>query len=850
MGLLAGRPVALQALLTRCLAFDPSRRPKAAELIDTLDAFLADRSPGDEALEHALQAIHAADFAAAAARLAAVAATPLHDAGRHRALAGLAQRRADLLRRMGGTTVWQALGADDPDANHLIEAARTLAADLPRLSAFLRRFPRHAAALARRQAMLADGHRLLEEVLPEVSRLKLRAKFAPARELLGATIAAATALGRVPGGLSLPGSDPGHLPGPLLRNPARILQRAELDLERAEVLHGGLIARLHAAETELDLAVAGSVAEEITAIYSGASEIAAATRDRLHRLAYYVQRLAAPQRLLEQLADLLGLSDRGHRLAVVSDLIHRCRAPLVAPTPARAKGGVRALLDIVEQLLEDFPHTEHAVGPAAAALRAAMESITEQAWTLIADAKRKLQAIPVPIRPVQNLLNRIDGIRMLESFLDLPEHSRARLQDEIERLRMRLDQARTTRDNIARGAQEAMDRGHLTTALFDIERAVDQFEDESEEGTTGAPLSDQLEEAKRRKSALDQATVENHRLAARYVELLDDDDSGLAERLAILEERAAVLDQLVQALGSDRGSHYKTDLREVVMQLIQERAESGERRLDHAESPEARLEIVDATLQDLLGTVNHPSMSTELTGRARRVIDHWQHKRGEAQLQIEQRRQATAAARQRAQRVRWLRATAGLLLVTVLILVYDMAIGNARASATSGPTIPALSAPLTGLQRSADGDLRFASADAYRGLGAFAFGLDAGDFARRADLVELDLPGCAQRLVAQLARFESAADDGDWASSFQDSLRWLDRALMTMDQRIDHQPDWRALQQRLVAFGRQAHGAGLSQFLVRHPQRDVLQSWSRATSDFTCLGIEAAELTRISGLLR
>ena len=85
---------------------------------------------------------------------------------------------------------------------------------------------------------------------------------------------AAKAIHRVPGGLSLPTADPGHLPGPLLRNPGQLLERTLRDVERTEKTHLEIVARLEDAETRLDLAGAAVVVDEITSIYGAATVLA------------------------------------------------------------------------------------------------------------------------------------------------------------------------------------------------------------------------------------------------------------------------------------------------------------------------------------------------------------------------------------------------------------------------------------------------------------------------------------------------------------------------------------------------------------------------------------------------
>src|SRR5690606_33877952 len=134
---------------------------------------------------------------------------------------------------------------------------------------------------------------------------------------------------------------------------------------------------------------------------------------------------------------------------------------------------------------------------------------------------------------------------------------------------------RAERDRMTRGAQEAMDRGHLTTAIYDMARAVDRFGADAGGGTG---LAEQFEEAKRRKRELEEALERNHALAARYGDLLAE-PAGSPMRIATLQEREHVLSFLCTNLGAERAAPYVEDLRRVQFDLLREHAADGERRL-------------------------------------------------------------------------------------------------------------------------------------------------------------------------------------------------------------------------------------------------------------------------------
>ena len=612
--LLRGQPPILQQLIANCLAMNPRGRPTAADVAATLSEFLAARTPVDNILDQALQAIQAGKFDVGHQFL--VDPEGEIAGARREELLALAARRLRLMMTCGAPEATTPAQVDD---EALAAAADDIAHRLPNLTSFLRRFPHHPIAIEEKRRLAKAGYELLSRVPPKVAELKLAARFEDAKAVLEAATAAAGAIVRVP--LLQDRRLDNPIPGPLLRNPGQLLKQSLEDVDRAETTHEKLMERLDAAERELDLAGAESVVEECTAVYGGASGVVATLKDRLHRLEFYLRRLAVPQSTLDRLHEMLELAGREHHLDRVDALSRLCeeRTMSVSSTEA-SKIGIRGLLETMNRFVSDFPNVRGAVADGEAALRTAMEHMTRSAWDHVVDAEDKLNKVPIPIRPVQKILNRLDSIRLLESFVDLPDRSRELLQDEIEAVRMRLDQARTTRDNIARGARAAMDKGHLTTALFDMARAVDHFEDETGDRTEGQ-LAEQLEEAKRLKQDLETAAEQNQRLATQYVELLEQEHNPAARRIKLLRNRMAVLGTLVEILGLEKGKHYRADQREVTLNLVQELSEEGENQLATASDPETEHRIAVETLESLRDCVSNSPQ--EIGGRTAQTIGAW-----------------------------------------------------------------------------------------------------------------------------------------------------------------------------------------------------------------------------------
>lgn len=849
MGLLAGQPEALRRIVRACLQADAGARPSAAQVQTEPLAWLRQRSDLDRALDRVRAQIDAAEFDAAAQALGQIAA----DAERDRVgeLGRWLQRQRRLWARLEALVERGPLPAvEDLDEEQLRDAVASWARELPRTTRLLQRFGRQRQLLRRRQALARSGPKLLEQIPPAVAEAKMRADFARAHALLDEATQLALALLATPGGLAQQSDDPGHLPGPLQREPLQLLERFRRDVENNEQVHRDLMRRLETAEAALDLAEAGRVVDEIARIYSGANQVSASLKDRLHRLDFYLQRIAQPRPSLTQLVEQLDLAEVPHELDRVFELQKTCgEQSLLDPAAARTKGGVRGLRDTLLQLGEDFPVLAARLAPATAGLEAAMVCITQRAWVLLDEAEQKLSAVPIPIRLVQRLLNRLDSLRMLESFVDLPERARERLQDEIERVRLRLDQARTTRDNIARGAQEAMDKGHLTTALFDMARAVDEFEEGSEDADEAEPgLSARLAEARQRKQDLDSAMVENRSLAGRYLELLEDDASVLEQRLTVLEERAGVLDRLIRSLGEEKGSVYRQDQREVMRQLMQERADHGELRLDRARGAEERLTIAQETLHHLRSCAPLAS-SQEATGRSRRILDHWEHKEDEARRQI-------AEAEERAQAAQRRRSRRSILLTVAVMLVASLGIAGWQWAQAQARTLPAaverfvagmVETPLPEVWlRRGSGGLDLDQDRALSGLRRFSERLQALGLDELRQIADLRVPDRAGQVLAHLEAGRAAGGD---ARRFGDELlrrvQVLDTALASMHREFRSEAAWLPFLDGLDVFGQRALLLGLQQFRLREPGREELGRLLQSCRLLRHLGLSEAQLTRL-----
>jgi hypothetical protein len=607
----------LIACLERCLSPLVDARPAAAELADELERIAATQD-GPRARRDA-------------ARLAALAgdASQLDEA-----FASDPRLRTRLARR---ARLAQRVSLPRFDQERTIDE---LTAGLPRelraLDRQLRLLPRHRAARELRSDCVAAAQRLLTELPQELQRMRRagRPDEALARcELALEALRRAGRLGVPAGAASIT---------PIERDPPRAFERLRRDLQSAHAAHLSILRRIEAGEAKADLATIDAAIVELTATYGGASPVVASSKDRRNRLEFYVERLRRLARArsgIEHIAADLGLEVDLEPLKAFAE---RSGTDDAVSAP-------RALLRALEDVAQEFPAMRPTVDPARRCVAEALAAITTRAWSLLGDAEHKLATPPIPIRPLVEALDVLDRLRQLDALVDVAAGSRTDLADAMERLRARIEQARAERDRITRGAREALDRGHLTTAIYDMERAVDRFA-EGVDDHAAASLAAEYEAALRRKREVEEALERSHVLAARYGELTNTPGSTPQERLAVLREREQTLAFLATNLGPERGAPYVQDLRDVQFDVLRETAADGERRLASARHVAERRAIAQRTLDAILHAV--PDSADEGESRqVRSLIQAWSDRAELAAGALRQERGGSVRGRWRTARV-------------------------------------------------------------------------------------------------------------------------------------------------------------------------------------------------------
>jgi hypothetical protein len=525
----------------------------------------------------------------------------------------------------------------------------------------------------------------------------------------------------------------------------------------------------------------------MAARYGGASPTATRQRDQLHRLSFYLERVARAQPNVERVATLWDAV----ALLPVTGLVAAAATATAGLTRTEASAGVvglRSLQITLVNLAEEFPHLPQ-VTAAHEALSQALVHLTDRAWEELDAASDLLRRVPVPVRPLQAALARLDTSRVLDAFVDRPDRPRSKLQDAIESLRLRLDQARATRDRLAEGAEVALARGHWTTGLFDMERAVAELNPFDERDRAEATrLQERLAAARRRRQEVDAAVRRNVELTAHYALLQDDPSSSFAERLQALAARRDCLHMLAMHVAADRAALYAKDLRDVETQMALEQAALAEQRLDAASDPVERARIARHAADEIAAAITLAGQEANAPGRLLRLREHWQRLTNQCQAAVEQQQAAQLAAGRRRRR-HWALALGAPALLTAVFLAQPWWSTPAGAAGGRGPAAPPAVAQLPPLLR-----------PAAEALGA------AADLPATA--ATFDVAAWREHWRGRLRDYCVAADlDGTPTPAHQFAVACWDRALATVAVRLDADgaaalPQWTAaLARELEPFG-------------------------------------------------
>ena len=443
------------------------------------------------------------------------------------------------------------------------------------------------------------------------------------------------------------------------------LQSAIRLLDHGERQRQRILARLDEAEAALDFDVANAALEELREEFSGASRSTARIRDRHQRLVWLLRRLLAGEESVARSCELLSKP-----LPALQAAFTRIRVRIGDDAKNAADGNgngnrgdarepltLSQLARVFGEIHEDWPRIDF--GEAIIELRGLRHDLTLHTQELANRISERLQLDPVPIRPLRKDVTEVDRVLLLDGLSDVPGLPRSRLIDRLEQLRLRVESVSDQHRRIAAGAREQMEQGRLTTALYDLERALRaNSEGDAEQSEE---LSRELERAKRLRDEVGRATRRNLELAELYAQLQDDDDATLDAKLRCLDQRADTLQFLLDNGPTNFRSRYETDLDRLRADRIVVEADDAEREYHANEPGAARVAIAESVL-GRIADLTRDSETSRPSGRLGTLAQRWEEYRERASGELEAARSSEAASHAASKRRRFLGIAAGVLL--------------------------------------------------------------------------------------------------------------------------------------------------------------------------------------------
>ncbi|MEZ5988617.1 MAG: hypothetical protein R3F30_05750 [Planctomycetota bacterium] len=435
------------------------------------------------------------------------------------------------------------------------------------------------------------------------------------------------------------------------------LQSALVRLQGEEQRERRVIQRIEEAESRLDLETAQRELEVLQGPKS------TRIRERLLRLRWLMARLVAGRRGLDQLLPHLppdaAATEAATRLRAFFD---RTEQELGRLEGEGDEEPAYANLSITHRLLmalaESYPKLD------AAESRQALNELrvlsSRRVHALVVQLRGKLDLDPVPLKVLLRDLDECETLLGLHVLVDTPEKRRIEVLDELEDLRLRIEEVQDRNERLRRRALEKAEQGRLTTVLYDLERLLHELpQDQPAEEFLDWDLSKELEKVRRLRENIVEAARRNLELAQTWRHLSDDPRSRSEDRLACLGQREEVLQFLVEKGPRESRERYERDLVELRYEQHRERSEADERSLAEAATSAQRLRVAKARLEAL-------RKEDRLKGaRLERLVEVWRRHEEAARRELEL--EAEAADRERRRRAWARRILAGTAVVILAI---------------------------------------------------------------------------------------------------------------------------------------------------------------------------------------
>ncbi|HHI80256.1 MAG TPA: hypothetical protein ENK02_09765 [Planctomycetes bacterium] len=323
--------------------------------------------------------------------------------------------------------------------------------------------------------------------------------------------------------------------------------------------------------------------------WSGANPKLAKWRDRLHRAEWLADRILRGKEAVQ--TGLVILGDKAPEKPEILELIEELETH--SPQESSSSYGVNRLTRTLMDYQETFPlrGTPEKGRPnlkrALEELQELRRELTRLCHQYAKQMEEYLQLDPVPLRPILMDLAEADRILFLDCLVDLPEKTRGDLYDQLDRLRLRIEALADQGHWLSARAKDQAERGRLTTALYDMERAlkVSRGDEDIE------PILSEVERLKQLKQNIASAQLRNRELASLYQRLLQEkaDPESIQD---CLDKREEVLHYLAS---NDPGA--KDRWKQTLLDLKRTRVETLcsllEERFHTASSPEEKLKVCE-----------------------------------------------------------------------------------------------------------------------------------------------------------------------------------------------------------------------------------------------------------------
>ncbi len=545
-------------------------------------------------------------------------------------------------------------------AFHFLRRIRLCLVWMPLLPEARRRLERASARLPA----------LLDDLPPAVRRLRSAMDLSEARHLARMATDLCSLLAR----LQLADRE---LPARIERC-GHAMQSAAKHLEHEEARLRGFLGRISQAEARLDLEEADRLCKEMQRSFSGTNRVTARIRDRLRRLEWLCDRLRRGKKFLDEAERICGGSEAVEERIPETITLHAFLEMIgdaPADEPRAGPHGLNQFARILSELCDSQPKL--ALGKAVYGLEELRHELTRRALRLLDTMTARLEADPVPIRPLLRDLHEVDRLVLLDGFIDGPEISRGALLDRLEDLRLRIEELAERGRLLAQGARAQVEQGRLTTALYDLERALQAGRDTEEECVDDRELRAEVARLRRLKDDLSAARRRNFELAGLQAEL-GERGAPLEDRLSILAQREEVLRFLSEHGTPEQKEDLEDELRELFLTRLRIRSEAAESRMREEKDPETRLAIAREMLEVLADPDGDAAALGEATEGLRPMSECWEENYIQARSDVERKHRET---RRRRLRRHWALATGSVILLLLSgILLPDLFQGSRAAS--------------------------------------------------------------------------------------------------------------------------------------------------------------------------